>query len=405
MPSEDCRPEPPASMELAVITSLFPSPPRPREGSFAFERCRALAGRGHSLTVIQPVPYAPPGLVQGPRADFRRMPRAETQGPLRVHRPRYWHWPGAAVGNPRRFARAAVAELQRRAPAARAVLLDYAWPAAMATGELLRQGRVVLIGGRGSDILAVAEEARLAPLLAEALARADCRLAVSADLCQRMDALAGSAGTRLIANGVDRTRFCPGDRAAARRRLGLDPQAPVVLVVGHLIHRKDPLRALAAFVAGAPRNARLVFLGRGELEPELRRALDLAGLGERSELRAETPPGELGDWYRAANLLLLTSHREGRPNVVLEALACATPVLATAVGGTPELLADLPECLVPDGDAAEIGARLAQLLAAPPSAERLQRAAAEFSWERCARELEELIEAAIRSAAERERSQ
>jgi glycosyltransferase involved in cell wall biosynthesis len=388
-------------MELAVITSLFPSPPRPREGIFAEERCRALAARGHRLTVIQPVPHAPPGLVRGPRADFRRMPDREARGPLAVHRPRYWHWPGAALGNAQRFARAALRRLDRALPRPRAVLLDYAWPAAVAAAGLGQRGLPVLIGGRGSDILAVAEDARLRPLLAMALAGADVRLAVSTDLCQRMDALAGTAGTRLLANGVDRSRFFPGDRALARQRLGLDPRAPLVLVVGHLIPRKDPLRALEAFVRGAPEGARLVFLGRGELEPELRRAIALGGLGPRVELFAETPPGVLGDWYRAADLLLLTSRREGRPNVVIEALACATPVLATAVGGTPELLAKLPECLAADGPAEEIGARLAMLLREPPAAERLLRAAAGFSWERCAGELEELIEAAIASASSR----
>lgn len=388
-------------MELAVITSLFPSPPRPREGIFALERCRAFAERGHGVHVIQPVPHAPPVLARGARGDFRRMPRRQVEGRLSISRPRYWHWPGAGLSNARRFARAALATLQRRGPAVRAVLLDYAWPAALATAELQRLGTPVLIGGRGSDILAVAEDAVLAPWLRRALASADGRLAVSADLCQRMDALAGGPGTRLLANGIDRSRFFPGDRDAARRRLGLDARAPLVLVVGHLIPRKDPLRALEAFATGAPADARLVFLGRGELEPELRRASARGALSGRVELRPETAPGELGDWYRAADLLLLTSHREGRPNVVLEALACATPVLATAVGGTPELLADLPECLVPDGDAGAIGARLADLLRSPPEAARLLGAAAGFSWERCARELEELIEAAVARAAER----
>lgn len=388
-------------MELIVITSLFPSPPRPREGIFAQERCRAFAARGHRVTVIQPVPHAPRPFVRGPRAEFRRMPGRELRGPLSVDRPRYWHWPGAVVGNARRFARAALRRLDRLESAPGAVLLDYAWPAALAAAALKERRLPVLIGGRGSDILAVAENARLRPLLARALALADARLAVSVDLCQRMDALAGAPGTRLVANGVDRSRFFPGDRAQARQRLGLDPRAPLVLVVGHLIPRKDPLRALAAFARGAPQGSRLAFLGRGELETELRRAIAAAGLEQRVQLLVEMPPDQLGDWYRAADLLLLTSRREGRPNVVIEALACSTAVLATAVGGTPELLADLPECLVPDGPAEEIAARLADLLRQPPSGERLARAAAGFSWERSGQELEELIADAIRAARER----
>jgi teichuronic acid biosynthesis glycosyltransferase TuaC len=381
--------------ELTVVTSLFPSPPRPREGTFAAQRCAALAARGHRLNILQPVPRAPWGLARGRRADFRQMPAFEQRQGLPIQRPRYWHVPGAGVRNAERFAAAAWHALAAREAWPQALLLDYAWPAAVLTKQARARGVPVLISGRGSDILAVAEDATLAPHLAAALRWADVRLAVSEDLCRSMDRLAGQGQSVLVPNGVDREVFFPGERRAARQRLGLNPAGPLVLVVGHLIPRKDPLRALAVFAAGAPANAELVFLGRGELEGELRGALRAQGLEPRVRLIGEAPAQSLGDWYRAADLLLLTSRREGRPNVVIEALACGCPVLATAVGGTPELLRALPECLGPNGSAADLAPRLQALLAAPPAGDRLLAAVQHLSWERCAALLEELVLCAI----------
>jgi glycosyltransferase involved in cell wall biosynthesis len=323
------------------------------------------------------------------------MPGQEERQGVTILRPRYLHWPRAGLGNAQRFASAAWRALTRRAALPQALLLDYAWPAALLTERAQARGIAVLISGRGSDILAVGEDARLAPALSAALRRADGRLAVSQDLCAAMDRLAGSGTTQLVPNGVDRSIFFPGERLAARQRLGLPTDQPLVLVVGHLIPRKDPLCALEAFVRGAPKDAQLFFLGRGELEQPLRAAIEARGLSPRVHIVGETPAGTLGDWYRAGDLLLLTSRREGRPNVVIEALASGLPVLATAVGGTPELLRDLPECLAPAGSVEALAEAMGPLLRQPPSRERLLEAVQALSWERSAALLESLIEAAI----------
>ena len=110
-------------------------------------------------------------------------------------------------------------------------------------------------------------------------------------------------------------------------------------------------------------------------------------------------PEELATWYRAADALLLTSHREGRPNVVLEALASGTPVLATQAGGTGELLAELPGALVTSRDPADIGRALAELLASPPSAASLRESVVGLTWEACLDRLEEHLDEVIRTAS------
>ncbi|MCZ6599182.1 MAG: glycosyltransferase [Planctomycetota bacterium] len=340
------------------------------------------------------------------------MPRREERGGLFVERPRYVHLPGRAAGNARRFARAGLRLiLGKRILGKRnwgpdafevpeVVVCDYAWPASAAAPRLAELGVPCVVSGRGSDVLEVGGEAGLGDELAGYLRAAGHWCAVSEDLVCAMDELAGQAGRgRLVPNGVDLELFRVRDRAAARRALELPPDGRLVLVVGHLIPRKDPLLALDVFGRGAPADATCAFLGRGPLCAKLEAAALGAGLAGRVRLVGEVTPERLGGWYAACNCLLVTSRREGRPNVVLEALACGRPVLATEAGGTAELLVTLPELLAATRDPAELGRRLAALLDAPPDAELLRRAAAPHSWEKSFERLEACLEDAVREAA------
>jgi teichuronic acid biosynthesis glycosyltransferase TuaC len=383
-------------VRIAVLTSLFPVPARPHEGSFAETRWALMAERGHAVTVVQPLPWAPRGWVRGARAELACAPRRESRRGLPVERPRYLHLPRRDLGNARRFARSALATLDR-CGGFDVAICDYAWPAAAAVEGLRRAGLPCVIHGRGSDVTAVSQRPELAAELGRALRRCAHWCAVSRDLLAAMDLLAadGREGT-LTPNGVDGERFHPGDRRGARASLGLSFDGPLVLVVGHWIPRKDPLLALRAFARGAPPEARLVFLGRGELGPALERAVQAAGLGARVELRGEAPPEDLARWYRAADLLLLASEREGRPNVVLEALASGLSVVATAAGGTPELLAGLEGATAPVGDESALAQLVARRLAAPWGPAACRAAVAELTWPAALARLEAVLEAARR---------
>jgi len=377
-------------MRIAVVTSLFPSPPRPREGIFALERWRRMARRGHQVAVVHPQPHAPP-LARGRWAEIAGMPAEEEREGLPITRPRYWHLPRRSRGNARRFAKAAA----RHLGAAEVVVCDYAWPAAALVPIARGRGLPCVVNGRGSDVLEVAGEAGLGAELAGYLRGASRWCAVSRDLVSAMDALAGSPGAgRLVPNGVDAERFRPRPRGECRQRLGLAAEGALVAVVGHLIPRKDPLLALAVFEAGAPADARHVFAGRGPLEEALGREVKARGLADRVQLLGERSPDELALLYGAADLLLLTSWREGRPNVVLEALASGRAVLATAAGGTGELLSDA-RMLASDRDPESIGRALAALLAEPPAEEELVASVSGLTWEAGLDVLEELLEESL----------
>ena len=387
-------------MRVGVLTSLFPLPTRPREGVFAERRWSGMAERGHAVRVVQPLPWTPPAplerLLDPGRRELARAPREERRGPLAVARPRYLHLPGLPARNARAFARAGVAALMRGREAPEVVVCDYAWPAAAAVGALRARGLPVVVHGRGSDVLEVREHPQLAAGLALGLRAAGHWCAVSADLVEALDGLAGLRGRgQLTPNGVDGELFRPGARAAARQRLGLAPAPALVLVCGHLIDRKRPLVALEAFLAGASADARLAFVGRGPLEPHLRAAVREAGAADRVDLVGEQPPEALADWYRAADLLLLTSRREGRPNVVLEALASGLPVVATRAGGTSELLGDFPDHLCPVDDVPALSAAVARVLADPPGPDRCRAAVAPYTWPAALDALEAVLRAAV----------
>lgn len=380
-------------MNVAVLTSLYPSPPRPFEGIFAERRWRRMAARGHGVRLIHPQPFVPPGLKPWLPHAWRQiadMPAREDRAGIPIVRPRYMHLPGRALGNARRFGRCAMPHLQP----CDVVVCDYAWPASNVAPMLHERGQPCVISGRGSDVLQVGGEAALRRSLGRNLKAAGHWCAVSRDLVDAMDAMANEERGQLVPNGVDLDIFRVVDRRQARQQLELDQELQIVLVVGHLIPRKDPCLSLAAFLDGAHSDAQLFFIGRGPMEAELEAAIAAHGAGHRVRLLGEKTPVEIASWLGAADLLLLTSSREGRPNVVLEALAAGRPVLATQAGGTAEVLPE-SRMLASTRDPQVIGRQLAALLAAPSDPAELRAFVEPLSWDNSTRALEKCLEAAI----------
>jgi glycosyltransferase involved in cell wall biosynthesis len=386
-------------VRIEVLTSLYPDATRPHQGLFAERRWTGMQTRGHEVHVVQPLPRAARWLPLARWRELARVPGLEQRAGIEVERPRYLHLPGRGCGNARAFARAGLARLARRARPD-VVVLDYAWPAAAAAPALAAGGIPCVVSARGSDVLAVAEDPRLAPELARGLRAAGHWCAVSQGLVRALDRLGAADGRGvLVPNGVDLELFRPLEREAARQALGFAGSAGdgrLVLVCGHLIERKDPLLALAVFARVAGPHDRLVFIGRGPLRARIEAAARALSLGARVELRGEVPPGRLALWYGAMDVLLLTSRREGRPNVVLEALASGRPVLATEAGGTGELLAPFGERMLGrTREPAALARALAALLANPPPPAVLRAAVAHLSWEASLEALEGCLLAAL----------
>ena len=388
-------------MKVRVLTSLYPSPETPFEGIFAARKWEGLRARGHDIDVVMPLPWAPKTLQRVLPAHYARMartPAEETREGIPIVRPRYLHVPSRSVGNAERFAAVAVrGVLEQGRPDV--CVIDYAWPGAAAAKGLVDAGVPVVINGRGSDVLQVAEVASLSAELEKGLRAAHAVTAVSQDLLDAMVRLGGNpSAATLTPNGVDTEHFSPGSRDEARGRVGQSPEGRIVLVVGHLIPRKDPILSMEAFHAAGLNDARLVFVGRGPLMDEAKAHAQSLGIQDRVSLLGERPPHELVDWYRAADVMLLTSSREGRPNVVLEALSTGCPVVATDAGGTSEVVTS-DRMLSRTRDAGAIGAMLKGLLDAPPTPAELRAGIEHLTWRSSLDGLERILNQARDSAA------
>ena len=114
------------------------------------------------------------------------------------------------------------------------------------------------------------------------------------------------------------------------------------------------------------RGSALYLVGKGPLEASLRKRANSVSLKGRVRFVGSVAHDALPDWYRAAELTVLSSHSEGTPNVLLESLACGTPFLASRVGGIHELTDDPDRDLVPPGDPQALAAALTNRLSAPP---------------------------------------
>jgi glycosyltransferase involved in cell wall biosynthesis len=212
------------------------------------------------------------------------------------------------------------------------------------------------------------------------------------------------AKLRVIYNGVDTQLFRPGDRAGACHELKLPPDETVLLYVGNLSRIKNPLalvEALPELNRLAPqRKWRAVFVGEGPLRDDIIADAKVNGVAAQVQLAGPRAPAEVARFMQAADALCVTSDDEGMPNVILEAFACGLPVVATNVGGIPEILTgEFLGQLVKRRNPPELAAAVDALLTGPFERERIVAHGRTFSWQRTAAEYFDVLTQAVAAVA------
>ncbi|MBX9700552.1 MAG: glycosyltransferase, partial [Acetobacteraceae bacterium] len=304
---------------------------------------------------------------------------------LRVLHPRFTAPPGLGMWtNPfalERVARATLAGLIARGARFDAIDAHYLYPDGAAAVRLgAHFGLPVVITARGSDTSQLPDYAWPRRLILDAIARADAVIAVSAGLKAGLVALGAPAGkVTVLRNGVDLALFHPpADRARARAALGLG-DGPVLLSVGQLIERKGHHLTIEA-LRDLPGHT-LLIAGEGPERAALTALAARLGVAERVRLLGAQPHAALPGLYGAADVMVLASAREGWANVLLESLACGTPVVTTPAWGASEAVADpVAGLVVQEFTAAAIGGGVRRVLGAGTPRETVRAYAAQFGW-------------------------
>jgi len=370
-----------------LFSTLYPSSVRPSHGIFVETRLRHLLASGEVETrAVAPVPWFPFKHQRfGEYAKHAAVPVYEERNGIRVEHPRYLLLPKVGMNS-------APASLARTGlKAARRLIADgydfdlidahYFYPdgvAATMIGKALN--KPVVITARGTDINLIPQYDQPRRMILQAADDCAAMITVCAALKDAIVSLGGAPEkVTALRNGVDLEFFQPEDRSQARAAFGMSDRFAVVSV-GHLIERKGHHLVIEA-LAQIP-DAELYIAGGGEEEGNLRRLADKFGATSRVHFLGAMPQAKLRTLYSAVDCLVLASSREGWANVLLEAMACGTPVVATNVWGTPEVVA-APEAgvLMDERSAGGIVRGVAILRAALPTRSATRAYAEQFSWQ------------------------
>ena len=328
-------------MRILFLSSIFPHGTARVTGTFNLQRCRALAAE-HDVCVVAPRSFLDVWRTRKRNAvEDRWVP--ETYG-LDVSYPPYFYTPGFARAeygemmwwSLRRHLRSVVDRFRPD------VVISY-WThpdgeVALRIAKPLGIPCVVIVGG--SDVLLLTKDRRRRPKIERVLREASAVVAVSDGLRNAVIQL-GADPQRVVVNyqGVDDELFSDGDAFTARQQLSLPTDRRLLLWIGRMVDVKGLDLLIAAFELAHQRDPSLMLMlvGEGPLGPSLRADVNRRGLTEHVLFAGPKTQEQLPDWYRAADLFVLSSLSEGLPNVLRESLACGRPFVSTDVGSVREI--------------------------------------------------------------------
>jgi glycosyltransferase involved in cell wall biosynthesis len=390
-------------MRVLSFTSLFPNREQPLLGVFVQQRIAHFAERpGNMVKVVAPIPYFPSWLPLANRAKIGRIPRCEEVAGLEVYHPRYPLLPKISMSLQGLSMFAASYSLTRRLhrqSAFECIDAHYVYPdgfAAVLVGQ--RLGIPVVVSARGTDMNLFPSFRLIRPMIRWTLNKAAGTIGVCEALTKAMvDLGADATKSTTIGNGIDLERFKPVEQHEARRKLEIPLEARVVVSVGALIPRKGYhflIPALAALVPRYP-NLRLYIVGEGEARAKLLALARGQGIDDRVSLTGSKPNEELKYWYSAADVSCLASSREGWANVLLESMACGTPVVASNVWGSPEVIVSPELGILVEQSTESIAEGLERALEKRWSRRTLIEHAQSRTWDVVAQEVERFLDMRI----------
>lgn len=379
-------------MKVLTFSTLFPNNIWQNRCVFTKERILPLARAGAcNIKVVAPIPYYPP-LKIGRRWPFSQVRRIEVIDGLDVHHPRYIMPPKIGMTSYGLLMFLSVL------PTVRAIhrtfrfnLIDahYVYPDGFAAVLLGRYfGTPVVTTSHGTDMSLYPNLPLIAPLLRFSLKGSSRLIAVCQALKDAMIRLnAPPEKVAVIPNGADPQKFHPLPKEASRKRLDL-PGKRMILSVGGLTENKGFHRLIKAIRilidCFQQNNIFLLIVGEGPFRAQLEGLIASLDLSQHVRLVGAIPHNDLPLWFNAADLFCLCSGREGWPCVLVESLACGIPVVATGIGGIPEIISSTTFGLLTTLSEKDIAETIFRALRTSWDHDRIVNYAQSYTWERIA---------------------
>lgn len=282
------------------------------------------------------------------------------------------------------------------------ILCSWLYPDVCGIARLLRGlGRPMVGISQGTDTHQYLNNKFRRKLIVRTVNRIGGVITRSKDIAKRL----GDAGVKEeklfpIYNGVNNEIFHPGDQVAARGELNLPNEAKIITYVGNFLAIKNPLLLVRAHAAlrqlYQDQPVHLVLIGAGPLKSDIETAVRELGTSNLVHPVGQKSAAEVAQYMRAADIHCIPSDNEGVPNVGFEALACGKPVVATKVGGIPEIVdQDYLGTLVSRGDEQGLTEALADHISSPRSGDRIATHASQFSWSKTVDAYLDVLEGAV----------
>jgi glycosyltransferase involved in cell wall biosynthesis len=385
-------------MNVLCITNLFPNKYEPNRGMFNFQLFMALA-KLVNMRIIAPIPYYPGMSLLPGFTHFGRVKGAvdmENLNNIKVYHPRYFSLPKIGRSFYGYFyfigIRKLIQEIKKDFDFD-VILSSFAYPDGYASFLLAKKLNKPLVSEiLGSDIYLHAKHYFRKHMILKSLKNSQKVIAMSEGLKKEV-IRHGVLKENIIVNynGVNKNIFFYKDKMVAKKELGLDSEVCNVLFVGNLVPVKgieNLLHAMAQLVKSENKKFMLYIIGYGSLKSLLSTMSYQMGLEKFIHFIGEKNHNEISTWMQACDLFCLPSYSEGVPNVILEAMSCGTPVVASEVGGIPEIVTPNEQgILVPPGDPNALAKALIIASDKQWNYKEISNSTSKFTWDNSAKKL------------------
>lgn len=387
--------------DLLVVSEFFPHAKHPHEGVHVQEQLLYTPG-GQNATVFAPTIWYPPVPRYRPWRANRAAAGWQQQEGRRVFRVAIPHLPLIAEWlAPGTFLRKVRAEIIDWRIPFDLIHAHWAYRSGYVAWRLAQEFcKPLVITVYGSDVNRWLFERRKRRKLLAALAGATAVVALSENLRQKLigENLA-AAMIFTVPSGIDLALFAPPSAVFVPEMPRHFADTFVFACVANLYPVKGIALLLRA-LATTPSHIGLLLIGDGPERPHLEQLVHSLQLGHRVWLAGRQAHASIPAWLHAVDALVLASHNEGLPSVVLEALACGKPVVATAVGGIPEIInSDRLGILVPPADIGALAEALVATAAQSWDVAAIRRRAEDFSWVKFQQRITEIYQRVLTASA------